>query len=932
MKIKHILLFLAASLFLFTCAQIGSLTGGDKDEDPPIFLKGTPEDKSVNFREDRITLLFDEFFVLNNLKSVFISSPFMEELPDFEINRKKLIIKLNEELMDSTTYHLWFGDAIEDYHENNPLKSFKYVFSTGPVLDTMEVSGKVINARDLTLVPDMHVILYKEYNDSTPILEKPYYITKSDTVGKFKIDYIKPGTYRIFALIDQDANYNFNLPNERIAFIDSLIIPEVETITRTDSLKAGTVLHMGETDEVGDTLLADTVIYTTEYIYSPSNLTLFSFIEDKEKQYVYDFSRDLKGKISFEFNRPVDDQVEVLGLNFNLDYERIFEEKDDSLRNIDLWIKDENLFNRDTLEFTVSYFNKDSANNLIRETDTLMFIYDIAGDSIETLVNFAELKEEQDSFSHFQIELETPIVSFDTSKIKLFELYDTLVPDKKEQKLLRSMRPAPEKLYFSINRPYVESFDIEFPDIEESVSYTRTYSVNDTILECIIEDETVYTQDTLKVVLSYDNKYFFNQIQSFSDTLIMPLFKQALTKIERPSSDTIIISFKKEVSEETNIIALNYEEESWYSVINQDDKEKVVLKINNTSVSSDDTLMLTIRTNDYDNTIGDKIDFEYAKPAIFKRKRQKINAYSRPDQNTLLFVLNIQPEDGFTVRLANDPNKKNWFTKSIANTKDSVFITITDPQILQKDTLQIIADYFVKLNKNVLTEKNDTLQFIYQKYKRKRRDDKKNNKDFVNESGDPLYEVSIEMPQKYTLLRDSVSERKLYMNYQWKPGIKYIFRADSGAFIDVFNNKSSQNEAEFSVRTKDYYGSFHLIIKNCKRISDKYFYGISDTSAYDSTLYSVLPEGQLILSLFSTDEKLIRQEFITHDDTVRFENLDPASFKLKLVYDKNLNGKWDTGDFLKNIQPERVLFYPMEITVNSNWLNEAEWIIKPPEN
>lgn len=913
------------------CAQIGTLTGGDKDTEPPVFEKSQPENKSVNFKEDKIILQFDEFFVLNNLNSVFLSSPFFSEIPDFIIKRKKLAVKFNEPLHDSTTYTLWFGNAIEDYHENNPLKDFKFVFSTGPQLDTFEISGLILDAEKLKGEPDMFVMLYKSFTDSTPINEKPYYIAKSDTSGRFKINFMKTGKYRIFALKDQDANYNFNLPNEKIAFIDSFIIPKVKTEIQIDSLKAGTILHKEESDVEGDTLINDTVIFTTKYIYSPGNIKLLAFIEDKQRQYILNTSRDVKGKCIFEFSKPTD-SIHIEGFNFHLNENNTFTEKKDSARKVIYWLKDENIFNTDTLEFEVSYYNKDSLENLEKETDTLKFIFNVQADTLKKFVNFIELKQEQDSFLNYCIETESPISYFDTGQIKLFEIYDTLVVDTKKQELLKSVRPAPEKLIFAIRRPYVNNFDIEFLNIEMSPgSYEKSYSENDTLLECRISDDQIIEKDTLKIVVHYDNDFFLGQIQTFTDTVVMPLFKQGLLSLQRPATDTLILQFKKELTDETSILLTDNENEDWYNIIEQEKKEELHLQIKNKLVSDEDTVMLTVRTFDYDNTFGDKIDYEYSKNAIYKRKTQNLNSYSRSKRNTFNLVLNKPLETEVNVVLLNYNSKNDWFEKELNITKDTVTYTIINDYLINKDTINLAVNYNVRFRKNIYEQKSDTINLIYRKFKRHRKRKTKESVDNTTDNAVDKQKVSLEIPGNYLLTKDSVSERKFWISYPWTTGTEYVLKLDSGSVIDIYNNKSVKKEVKFKVREKDFYGRILLNLSNVKRISDKDFYSKKDSFDIDSVLYSELNEGRLIINLFDKDDQIIEERFVQKDGLLIFDHLIPGSYNMKLVYDKNNNSKWDTGDYLKNIQPERVIIYTKEIILKSNWDNEIDWKISPPE-
>lgn len=222
MKLKEFI-YLIAALLIYGCAQVVPLTGGDKDETPPQEVKSTPANQSINFSETTITIEFDEFIKLQNLQQQLIVSPVMDEKPEISVKGKKLIIKLKETLTPNTTYSINFGNSIVDITENNPIPNYKYVFSTGTYLDSLSFSGSVVDAFELKTVDKIYVMLYDELEDSVPLLKKPRYIAITDKEGNFSVTNIAKGTYKVFALQDINANYLYDLPNEKIAFIDEPI-------------------------------------------------------------------------------------------------------------------------------------------------------------------------------------------------------------------------------------------------------------------------------------------------------------------------------------------------------------------------------------------------------------------------------------------------------------------------------------------------------------------------------------------------------------------------------------------------------------------------------------------------------------------------------------------------------------------------------------
>lgn len=214
-------------LFLFSsCAQFINITGGEQDTTPPRLIEEEtfPQNRSINFASKEIKLTFDEYFTVTNPNQKVTVSPSLENDLDYVLKGKVLTIKLNNELEPNTTYTLNFGDAIKDYNANNTLKNFTYVFSTGGFIDSMRVTGKVIEAKSNVALEDIMVGLYKSFDDSIVSKEKPFYFTRTDKQGYFTLENIKNGSYKIFALKDENRNLLFDLPNEQVAYQEELIV------------------------------------------------------------------------------------------------------------------------------------------------------------------------------------------------------------------------------------------------------------------------------------------------------------------------------------------------------------------------------------------------------------------------------------------------------------------------------------------------------------------------------------------------------------------------------------------------------------------------------------------------------------------------------------------------------------------------------------
>lgn len=226
-KIKHISLFLGL-LLLTQCANVVAPTGGPKDIIPPKVTEADPANRNTNFNSNKIELTFDEYVTLNNASQEVLFSPLVHTKPDIKLNGKTVTIKFKEVLTPNTTYTVDFGKAIQDLHENNIFKDYIYTFSTGENLDTLSVWGNVINVADEKPAEGLFVGLYDEDSDSLfyqPTRRAPDFITRTDKDGKFRFEGLPEKCFLIVVFSDVNANFFYDMPNESVAFVDSLISP-----------------------------------------------------------------------------------------------------------------------------------------------------------------------------------------------------------------------------------------------------------------------------------------------------------------------------------------------------------------------------------------------------------------------------------------------------------------------------------------------------------------------------------------------------------------------------------------------------------------------------------------------------------------------------------------------------------------------------------
>jgi hypothetical protein len=223
--------FLIVILLAFSgCAKIVAPVGGPKDTTPPIVIKESPDNGSINFTGNTLKITFNEFVNLNNPIENIIFSPPLDQASDISLKGKSVILKWKDTLKVNTTYSIVFADAIKDYNEGNILNLYQYSFSTGSQIDTFKLSGILKNGETTQPEKGVFVFLYTQTEDSVPCTIRPTYITKTKPDGTFTFRNIKMENYKIFALKDINSNLLFDLPNEGVAFLNERVYPD--TISR----------------------------------------------------------------------------------------------------------------------------------------------------------------------------------------------------------------------------------------------------------------------------------------------------------------------------------------------------------------------------------------------------------------------------------------------------------------------------------------------------------------------------------------------------------------------------------------------------------------------------------------------------------------------------------------------------------------------------
>lgn len=461
---RYISNFLAFILILSLtrCANIVSPSGGPKDTVPPIVLNASPENQSNNFPGKDIHITFDEYVTLNNPNNNILISPPLNENPEYKLHGKSLIIKFKEQLKPETTYSINFGEAIKDLHEGNIFKDYSFVFSTGENIDTLTLEGKLLQATDHKPSADFFVMLYADNNDtididSLPYLVKPYYVTKSDKEGRFRFSGLKDDRYLIFALKDNNSNLRFDLPNEEIAFLDSLVRPinNLQLTINNDSID-------------NDFVVNDSVKQNTN---EKTVLMLYTFMEEDSIQKLLKREVPEEGLLRFVFRYPARNvKIEVLEqLPDTFAICPTYSANHDSI----LWHFTPN---KDSLLLTINYDTLINDTSLIslkpRKTDNRRRKKDAAIKSlnVKTNISSSKLKPEQDLILTFN-EPVTNITMRDTSWYIIGK--DTIIND------LHFKKVDSFGLRYKLDKTFEveKSYKIIIPD---SVFYSFKSVTNDT--------------------------------------------------------------------------------------------------------------------------------------------------------------------------------------------------------------------------------------------------------------------------------------------------------------------------------------------------------------------------------------------------------------------------------------------------------------------
>lgn len=465
-KIHIVVLAFFSGFILFGCANIGGISGGDKDVTPPKMLGGKPLNKSLNFKGKEIEIEFDEFLELKDVDRQLVISPPGLEKPEVKLKGKKILVKFNEDLLPNTTYTLYFGNAITDLNEGNPVSNFEYVFSTGSTLDSAVIQGKIIDAFKGNEEKEAWVFLYETSVDSPLVKQKPYFVTKSREDGSFLFSHLPQRKFLMFGLKDVNSNYLYDGQGEEVAFYDKEIMPSE---TRLDtSRKSGTDYYylklfteIDSVQQLRSTAMPEPGKIVVSFAFPVENLS-WEFISPRMKKSDYitalNSTRDsltfwmksdtlFKAKIKFTENRKLNDTasfsyVSNLGKN----------QKNKALRSLDV---------SSNLRSSFPYYLKPVIrfSRPVRTLDTLCVLLLGEKDTVKSsLVFFDSLK--------LRAALDYPLSENSTYTIKIADSVATDIYGYKNDSVYFQFRTTKSEDYGAL-RMIIVSDSLNFPFLIE---------------------------------------------------------------------------------------------------------------------------------------------------------------------------------------------------------------------------------------------------------------------------------------------------------------------------------------------------------------------------------------------------------------------------------------------------------------------------------
>lgn len=469
-------------------------SGGPKDTLPPILVATVPQYNALHHPTDvkhsSVTFQFNEYVVLKDASSNIYLSPPQKKVPTAKIKGKKVIVSFDQPLDSNTTYSLDLGSSIVDNNEGTKFPKYNFSFSTGDHIDSLFVSGTVVDAKTMLAKKNITILFHTDPSDSAVYNVLPKASAKSDVWGFFAVRNLPADSYRVFALDDQNNNNKYDPADEMIAFLDTLVVPR--------KVMTSGMLELAIMDE------KDTALCMSR----PSDLRLYLFKETSSRQFLKNKGRPTKRMCYITFAAPYP-KIDSLAFNCYADSNIItqFNTTKDSLA---IWINDQKAV-PDTMLLTVKYLKTDdSLKILVPQTEIIKMnapkpklVKDKRGNAVEFIDTIAHYKVtaepsniEQDGFI---IEFDNPLIiaPWDSVKLKCITTkqlvkYEEFTVEQDSTNIRRYVIKAKKPLLlgneYILKLPHRQFFDIDglpCDSLEKKVSIPNDDKLSSLTLEMV---------------------------------------------------------------------------------------------------------------------------------------------------------------------------------------------------------------------------------------------------------------------------------------------------------------------------------------------------------------------------------------------------------------------------------------------------------------
>ena len=377
----------ASVIFSKSCANTSTPPeGGPKDTIPPVIVEVVPANNALNHPRDKrhssVSFEFNEYVALNNPNSYLFLSPPQTKPPTAKIKGKRVVVSFEEPLDSNKTYSLSLGEAIKDNNEGNPFPPYTHSFSTGSHIDSLFVSGNIVEASTMLPMSNITVLFHTDPSDSAIFKVLPKAAAKSDLWGYFTVRNLPADTvYRVFAIEDLNNNCLYDPDQERVAFLDTLVLPS--SVMR-DSLPE--LLSFNMTD-------------TAACLSRPAQLSLSMFKEVSQRQILRAKERVSRRQMYLKFSAPYP-QINSIIID-GIPDEKLIKEYNYYKDSIVIWINDQGPV-ADTLRMRLTYMKTDdSLNILVPQTDTIRLVRPKAK-MVEN--RWGEMVEEVDTLAAYEVD------------------------------------------------------------------------------------------------------------------------------------------------------------------------------------------------------------------------------------------------------------------------------------------------------------------------------------------------------------------------------------------------------------------------------------------------------------------------------------------------------------------------------------------------